>query len=181
MFRYAVFIDGGYIKKVLQQFGTPRISYLRFSEEVANGEERLRTYYYDCPPFVSPNPVDDDKKRQRSFDGFRKALEREPRFQVRLGRLSKHLGPGGNPVFRQKMVDILLTCDILKLSLEKQISRAVLVAGDSDYVPAIQIARDAGVVVQLYYCRKPLPHDQLLEACDERVCIDQSLIDKIRT
>lgn len=179
MSRYGVFIDGGYFKKILQQFGAPRISYLKFSTEVANTEERLRTYYYDCPPFVSSTPTADEKERQSKFDRFRQTLEQEPRFQVRLGRLARYSTSNG-PVFQQKKVDILLTCDLLRLSLEKQISRAIIVAGDSDFVPAIQIARDAGTVVQLYFSKTPPPHDELLAACDERICIDEALIDRIR-
>lgn len=179
MSRYCVFIDGGYFKKVLQQFDTPRISYLKFSTEVGNGEERLRTYYYDCPPFIGGLPTSDEKDRQSKFDRFRQTLEKEPRFQVRLGRLAKYNTSAG-PIFQQKKVDILLTCDLLRLSLEKQISRAVIVAGDSDFVPAIQIARDAGTVVQLYFSKTPPPHDELLAACDERICIDNNLIDRIR-
>jgi hypothetical protein len=50
MGRYAVFIDGGYARKVFEEFGNPRISYFKFSEYVAKGDERLRTYYYDCAP-----------------------------------------------------------------------------------------------------------------------------------
>jgi len=179
MSRYGVFIDGGYFKKLLQQFHSPKISYLKFSTEVANGEERLRTYYYDCPPFISSVPTADEKERQSKFDRFRQMLEREPRFQVRLGRLAKYNTSTG-PVFQQKKVDILLTCDLLRLSLEKQISRAVIVAGHSDFVPAIQIARDAGTVVQLYFSRTPPPHDELLAACDERICIDEHLINRIK-
>jgi len=178
MSRYAVLVDGGYFKKVLAQFGEPRVSYLKFSELVGHGEERLRTYYYDCAPFVSPTPSPDEKQRQSSFDRFKTALEMEPRFQVRLGRLAKYSAPTGVK-FVQKMVDIYLTIDLVKLSLEHQIQRAVLVAGDSDFVPAIQVARDAGTVVQLYYCCNPRPHEQLLQACDERILIDRELIKKI--
>ena len=86
MSRYAVFIDGGYSKKVFHEFGNPRISYFKFSEYISNNEERLRTYYYDCAPYVSSPPEDSEKRRKSSFDKFKFALEREPRFQVKLGK-----------------------------------------------------------------------------------------------
>lgn len=178
MSRYAVFIDGGYFKKVLREFNE-RICYLRLSEAVSCGEERLRTYYYDCPPYLSKRATPQDKQRQSNFDRFRKALEMLPRFQVRLGRLAKYDTSQG-PEFVQKKVDVLLTVDLVKLSLEHQIQRAVLIAGDSDFVPAIQVARDAGTVVQLYYYHRPRPHVELMEACDERICIDQAFIDRIK-
>jgi uncharacterized LabA/DUF88 family protein len=177
--RCAVFIDGGYIKKVLMRFGKPRVSYRALSERLCGGKERLRTYYYDCAPYVSAPPEPEERERAESFDRFKRTIEQEPRFQVRLGRLQKIWTPTGDK-FTQKMVDILLTCDLLKLALEHQISQAVLIAGDNDFVPAIQIAKDAGTVVQLYYSNDPNPHDELLSACDERFPITQELLDDVR-
>jgi len=63
MNRYAVFIDGGYAKKIYEQFKT-RISYVKFSDLVAKNQERLRTYYYDCPPFVGAPPSADERERR---------------------------------------------------------------------------------------------------------------------
>ncbi len=93
MARYAVFIDGGYTKKVLSELGNLKISYLNFSECVANTQERLRTYYYDCAPYVSSPPLADEKKRKADFDRFTFALEREPRFQVKIWKAGKKKMP----------------------------------------------------------------------------------------
>lgn len=179
MSRYAVFIDGGYAKKVFEEFGNPQVSYLKFSEYVANNEERLRTYYYDCAPYVSDPPTADEKKRKRTFDNFQFSLERESRFQVRLGRLAKLRLSDGTIHFRQKMVDILLAVDLVQLSVQHQIGRAVLLANDSDFVPAVEIARNAGTVVELYYHIPPRPHDELMLACDDCISIDKELISYI--
>jgi len=53
-------------------------------------------------------------------------------------------------------------------------------AGDSDFVPAIQVARDAGVVAELQYHAKTRVHSELLAACDERREITPELIQAIR-
>lgn len=180
MDRYAVFIDGGYARKVLEQFGNPRISYLKLSEHVAGSQERLRTYYYDCSPYVSSPPTAREKTRKAGFDRFVAALERQSRFQVKLGRLARHESSDGTIRFEQKMVDILLAVDLVQLSVGHQIQRAVLLASDSDFVPAIQIARNAGTVVELYYHIPPRPHTELMNACDDRILIDKGLIDKIK-
>ena len=181
MDRYAVFIDGGYARKVLEQFSNPRISYLKFSQQVAAGQERLRTYYYDCAPYVSSPPTPEEKTRKAGFDRFVSALELQSRFQVRLGRLAKRGElADGTPRFEQKMVDILLAVDLVQLAVGHQIQRAVLLAKDSDFVPAIQIARNAGTVVELYYHIPPRPHDELMSVCDDRIPIDSALIDKIK-
>jgi len=65
------------------------------------------------------------------------------------------------------------------MSWGKQIEKAILVTGDSDFVPAIYAAKDAGVVTHLYYLKSNV-HDELLLACDERTEIDRRLIDASR-
>lgn len=66
------------------------------------------------------------------------------------------------------------------MSWDHQIQKAILVTGDSDFVPAIQAAKDAGVLAILYYS-KANPQvsalDELLYACDERIEISQKIID----
>ncbi len=179
MSRYAVFIDGGYAVKVFQQFETTRISYLKFSDHAANSEERLRTYYYDCAPYVSTPPTRQERQRKSKFDRFVFALERESRFQVRLGRLAKRRSPTGAITYEQKMVDILLAVDLVQLSVSHQIQRAVLLANDSDFVPAIQVARNAGTVVELYYHIPPRPTNELMQACDDCIKITDNLVNAI--
>lgn len=47
--------------------------------------------------------------------------------------------------FVQKMVDMKIGLDIATLAHEKQVDRIVLVAGDSDFVPAAKLARRKGI------------------------------------
>jgi len=179
MDRYAVFIDGGYAKKIYEQFDGARVSYAKFSAHVAAGQERLRTYYYDCPPYVSSPPTADERDRKRAFDRFLAKLQNESRFDVRLGRLAKRSELDGTVRFEQKMVDILLAVDLVQLSVQHQIQRAVLLANDSDFVPAIQIAKNAGTVVTLYCLAHPRPHTELKNACDEHFVIDKDVVEAI--
>ena len=46
---------------------------------------------------------------------------------------------------RQKGVDMRIGVDIASLALQKQVDTIVLVAGDSDFVPAAKLARRAGI------------------------------------
>ena len=181
MGRFALFVDGGYLRKVLRQFGEPRIDFRKLSEHFAGADERLRTYYYDCAPYQSPHPTQEEQDRKAKFDGFVDALGKHvPRLQLRLGRLARRWNADGSIDFEQKKVDVLLTVDLVRLACEKQIQRAVLVAGDSDFVPAIQVAKDAGTIVQLYHGTNPRPHDELLRCCDDRMVMDQGLIDSVK-
>ncbi len=108
------------------------------------------------------------------MDKFIYTLRRLPRFEVRLGKLG---WAGGELV--QKRVDILLTVDLVRMSWGRLIGTAILVTGDGDFVPAVEAAKDAGVLVQLYYSRSSI-HDELLSAVDESFVITEELIDSCR-
>lgn len=53
------------------------------------------------------------------------------------------------PALRQKAVDMRIGVDIAALSLKKQVDTIVLLAGDSDFVPAAKLARREGVKIIL--------------------------------
>ena len=55
MEKAVVFIDAGYLNKVLKNyFGEPPIDYLKFSEQICTdlGLIRLRAYFYQCMPII---------------------------------------------------------------------------------------------------------------------------------
>lgn len=69
------------------------------------------------------------------------------------------------PGFRQKAVDMRIGIDIASLTLKKQANTIVLVAGDSDFVPAAKLARREGVEVILDPLWNPV-HSDLHEHID---------------
>jgi uncharacterized LabA/DUF88 family protein len=175
MSRCALFIDGGYLNKILEsEFNRASIDYAKFSNELAQSVERLRTYYYNCMPYQSNPPTEDEKRRYAAMARFIDALKRLPRFEFRQGKLAKR-----EAGFEQKRVDIWMAVDLVRLSFSHQITKAILVTGDSDLVPAIEAAKDAGGVVELYFSRRAV-HQELLQAADERFEISEELIDKAR-
>ena len=62
---------------------------------------------------------------------------------------------------RQKGIDTLLSIDLVELASTGQISKAVLLTGDSDFAPAARRARDKGVVVDLFYSPATYVHSEL--------------------
>jgi uncharacterized LabA/DUF88 family protein len=54
----------------------------------------------------------------------------------------------------------------------------VLVAGDSDYVPAIKAAKETVNVTLCYY--EGTIHRELFDVCDERVKMDAAFCDDIK-
>lgn len=110
---------------------------------------------------------------------FFSALKMSPRFEVRLGRLKKGTDDSGRPVYEQKGVDVLLSIDLVKLAATNQIDRAVLVSGDSDFVPAIKMAKES-INVSLYYYPRTV-HNELLQVCDDRIEITSNFFDDVRS
>ena len=170
-----MFIDAGYFSKVLDSFGRPKIDFARFSDLLCQraNSERLRTYYYDCMPYQRGRPTEEERNRYASKRKFVSKLNKLPRFMVRLGRLQRQEG-----VFKQKGVDVLFSLDLTRFARRGVIQKAILVAGDSDFVPAIQEARHDGIIVQIYFLRSELTsiHDELFEASDEQFEITRELL-----
>ena len=175
----AIFIDGGYFEKVLQyDFGCPRLDFQDLSNDLAAraGHQRLRTYYYDCMPYQSNPPTEAEKNKYRAKAKFIHALRRNvQRFEFRQGKLRKT----GSGQFEQKRIDVLLGVDMVRLCSKGQIETVVLIAGDSDLVPAVKASKEEGAIVTLYYHRRSVS-DELLNECDEFYEIDQALIDSNR-
>ena len=100
-----------------------------------------------------------------------------PRFEVRLGRLQRREDSQGRPLYQQKRVDILLGVDMVQLAARGHIREAVLVAGDSDFIPAVTAAKSEGVIVSLFHGKDC--HGDLRREVDERRRFDQSFIDSV--
>jgi uncharacterized LabA/DUF88 family protein len=185
MVRVVVFLDGGYISAVLKREGkvanAGRIVPLAIDHEklsaelVSSDEERIRTYYYTCMPYQSDPPTDEEKERYKRHSRFIYNLKRHSRFEVRLGRLRKMNGE-----FEQKRVDVLLSVDLVRMSWSKQIERAVIATADSDFVPAIHAAKEAGIITRLAYYPSLPVNNELLEAFDERIEITKALLERCR-
>ncbi|WP_083981890.1 NYN domain-containing protein [Arsukibacterium ikkense] len=58
---------------------------------------------------------------------------------------------------RQKGVDMRIGIDITTLTLKQQVNQIILIAGDSDFVPAAKLARREGVDFILDPMRQPVP------------------------
>ena len=106
-------------------------------------------------------------------------MERLPRYTVRLGRLA-YVGRSrrGGPIFEQKQVDILLGIDLVLLAAKHLIQEAILVTGDSDFIPAVTVAKAEGVLVRLYHGVNP--HNSLWQEADERVPFTLPFIESLQ-
>lgn len=196
MSRLAIFIDGGYFNALAEKHYRVRIEFSRFVEEIRNvvvsktpdSIDILRTFYYDCPPYQSQNPTAIERQRYGQKIGFFNYLDNLPRVQVRQGRLAyRGRNKQGTKIFQQKRVDLLLGLDFAEQSTKGQITHVALVAGDSDYCPAVEFAKREGICVWLFHGPRISPANgestysmDLWQCSDERCEIDQAFIDKVK-
>lgn len=176
MEKAAIFIDGGYLNRIIKNYlNNVSIDYLKLSKEICDNlnVKRLRTYVYHCLPIIRKENKEDEK-RYSGMQQFLTKLRRLPRFEVKLGKLQMI---GGQ--FRQKMVDVLMSLDIVDMCFDKQIQHAILIAGDSDFVPSIKKAKDYGAIVHLFYHPKSV-HNEILDEIDELHIINEEFISKIK-
>ena len=179
MGRVGIFVDGGYLDYVFKDLGYPRVDYAAFAKLLAGSDEILRTYYYHCLPYQSQNPTQEESERFGKKQRFFHALGRLDRFQVREGRLAFRGidKTTGQPIFQQKGVDIALAVDLVLFATKGQINRAILISGDSDFLPAVQAAKNEGVLIHLYHgSGHNAPHKTLWDIADDRTEIVKGLI-----
>ena len=192
MSRLAIFIDGHYLESLSRDEYGISLDLSLISEDVRlivnsktpDSIDLLRTFYYDCLPYQSSPPTEDEKNRFGKKRGFFSFLNRLPRFVVREGRLAfKGLDINKNPIFQQKRVDLLLGLDFALLSGKQQITHAAVIAGDSDLLPAFKVAKEEGVLVWLFHGPQVSKKDgystyasELWQEADERYEIDSAFI-----
>ena len=144
--------------------------------EVLEGFELFRVYWYDAPPFegVATNPVSKVQVRfaatpqASTHKSLLDGLEMVPYFAVRRGQLQNHgwrlkrralreIAQTGrsveaddlSPQLTQKGVDMRIGLDIACLALKRIVDGLLLVTGDSDFVPAMKLARKEGLIIYL--------------------------------
>jgi len=179
MGRAVIFIDGEYLRKIFKKQGfnvdVPKfVNKILELTEIAE-KELLRVYFYTSAPYQSSKPTPEEKTRYMNFQKFEEFLKKQDSFEIKLGRTEKR----SNNTYEQKMVDVLLSIDLVELSAKLKIDSAVLIAGDSDFVPAIKKAKDNGV--RVFLCcssNKKEYHINLWNEADKRIMIDKKIMNE---
>lgn len=195
MARLAIFIDGGYLDAITRDEFAVFVDYQKFSEQVTatvasktiEPLDLLRTYYYHCLPYQSNPPTQEEAKRYAQKHRLFRRLRYLDRYAVREGRLMfRGSDAQGNPIFQQKRVDLLLGLDFALLSGKNQITHAAVVSGDSDLVPAFEVARQEGISTWLFHGPRRSKvagtstyANELWLAADERVEFDHSFMNRV--
>lgn len=185
MKRVVVQIDGGHLRAQARRDG---IEYtVDFIEDfahavIAKGEELSRVFYYDCRPYQgeTPLPVSGDLFQFKSGGGWLDELASRDYFCVRTGLLkfrgwkpkSIPLPASGlsdhdfRPDFEQKGIDLKIGLDLAGMFERKAADRIILVAADTDLIPAMTLARHTATqLVGIDFPNSPL-HGEILSHFD---------------
>ena len=165
-----LFIDGGYIKRVIEKLTQK----LGFQEPVPfnwvfPGFKKI--FYYDSPPPRKTNQTDDE---------YSEAVESHKQFVIRLSGIDRfHViqgditGSDAKP--RQKGVDVKLAVDMLTHAMRQNMTVATLLSGDLDFKPVIEALVAHGLTT-VVWSEKSSSSEKLLLSADERKPFDVSVL-----
>ncbi len=144
-----LFIDGAYLRRryeddIKEFFSVDAVADdLRLSE-IADYCKARKTFYYDCfdDRKLTTESEDEFKERQRIQKKQLDDIAFTSGFHVRLGYLA-------GKERRQKEVDVLLAVDMMNHAIRKNMTRAVLLAGDRDFKPVVESLVQLGVWVEV--------------------------------
>ncbi len=164
--RVMIFIDGSNMYHSLRHFfKRTGIDIGKFCQKVLDKRRLVRIYYYNAKVGQKEEP-----ERYRDQKKYFAGVEAIPYTELRLGRLVYNNWPGNPPY--EKGVDIQLATDMITHSFKNNYDVAVLVAGDNDFVGALQAVKDNGKNVEVALFGKERTSMQLRNVADKVVTID---------
>lgn len=141
--RVIIFVDGSNLYHSLKyHFKRTDIDIGNFCQRILGRRKLIRIYYYNALVGQKEEP-----ERFADQQKFLSTIEAIPYFELKMGRLVYNNWPGTPPY--EKGVDIMLATDMLTHAYSDNYDTALLVAGDSDYVYALQAVKNAGKHVEI--------------------------------
>jgi len=150
-----ILLDGGFLSKLSKHFGKGqylKYDLISFSKNLAKKQGLFcsRIFYYTAPPFQSDKPTKEEAERYKKYEGFIQKISKDKILIVREGRCQR-LKAGSGFIYKQKAVDPLAIIDLMSAVIEyPSIKRIILVASDSDFVPAIERLKKVNIRIILY-------------------------------
>lgn len=165
--RVMIFIDGSNLYHSLKgNLHRTDIDIGLFCQKLIEKRRLVRTYYYNAIVGMKQEP-----ERYRSQQQFFTSVQQVPYLEMRLGRLVYTNAWPNTPPY-EKGIDIMLTTDLLTHSFKQNYDVAILVAGDSDYVGAIQQVKNNGQNVEVALFGAENTSRPLREVADRVIDID---------
>ncbi len=170
--RVMIFIDGSNLYHSLKgYFNRAGIDIGKFCNNLLNKRRLIRIYYYNAKMGQKEEP-ERSKEQQKFFSG----VAAIPYTELRLGRLVYNNWPNSPPY--EKGVDIQLATDMITHSFKNNYDVAILIAGDNDYVGALQAVKDNGKNVEVALFGRERTSVQLRKVADRVITINARLLNK---
>ncbi len=164
--RVMIFIDGSNLYHSLKSFfKRTDIDMGKFCQKLLEKRRLVRIYYYNARVGLKEEP-----ERYRDQQKFFAGIEAIPYCELRLGRLVYSNWPTAPPY--EKGVDILLATDMITHGFKNNYDTAILVAGDNDFVGAIQAVKDNGKNLEVALFGKERTSLQLRKTADMVITIN---------
>ncbi|MFC1860667.1 NYN domain-containing protein [Chloroflexota bacterium] len=168
--RVMIFIDGSNLYHSLKSFFKKTdLDMGKFCNKLLQKRRLIRIYYYNARVGYKEEP-----ERFGDQQKFFTSVAAVPYTELRLGRLVYNNWPASPPY--EKGVDIQLATDMITHSFKNNYDVALLVAGDNDYVGAIQAVKDNGKNVEVALFGKERTSMQLRKVSDQVVVINDRLL-----
>ena len=134
-----IFIDGSNMYHSLKAFfKRTDIDLGCFSKKLVERRRLVRIYYYNATVGKIEEP-----ERFKDQQKFFNSVAAIPYMELRLGRLVYTSAWPNSPPY-EKGVDVQLATDMLTHAFKNNYDSAILVAGDNDFVGALQAIKDNG-------------------------------------
>lgn len=177
MKRVVLFIDGSnfyyglkYIYGENQELSN--FNFLKLGEKLSSKNDLIRVYYYNAPLDYKNNP-DKYAKQQKFFD----KVKTTDKVKLILSRLQKRKIKGTDKYYYViKGDDIHLASDMIKGAYENMYDVAILVSGDGDFIPAVNIVQEKGKLVENAYFKQSLSW-HLKQECDKSIKLTKEILD----
>jgi uncharacterized LabA/DUF88 family protein len=165
-----IFIDGSNLYHLLKSFfKRTDIDIGKFCNKLLEKRRLIRIYYYNARVGLKEEP-----ERYHDQYKFFSGVAAIPYAELRLGRLVYINWPNSPPY--EKGVDILLATDMITHSFKNNYDTAILIAGDNDFVGAIQAVKDNGKNVEVALFGKERTSVELRRVADRVLTINARLL-----
>lgn len=135
--RVVCFIDGSNLYSHLRDvFGSGKVAIDDLCEHLAGPGRRLVKWRF----YAAPLPQGSTPYEQARYAGqqrFFRFVQRERRGELRLGKFQRD----SDGTLHEKGVDTMLAIDLVKLAAENKYEVAIVLSGDADLVPAVDMVR----------------------------------------
>ncbi len=155
--RVMIFIDGSNLYHNLKRFKI-KIKFEDLIKKVETKRKVVDIFYYTALLDKSIN-----EERYKEHKRFLDKIKKIPNFHVVLCNLRKVILEDGSVDFAIKGDDVYLATDLIKGAYENLYDVAIIISGDADFIPAINLVRKNGKkVINAFF---PKSSSYLLRNC----------------